>query len=108
MEPAGGLHVAAMQAASWEGSAACAHAEEDLGQGEATIPQNVTPQGSLVRLVETSQPYMMMVKLTPRAILMTVRCEEGWQVEAGRQRTLAGASAAAGSWGSRNKQRVLA
>ena len=39
MEPAGGLHVAAKLAASWEGSVACAHAEDDLERGEATIPQ---------------------------------------------------------------------
>ena len=31
MGPAGGLHVAAMLALSWESSAACAHAKDDLG-----------------------------------------------------------------------------
>ena len=34
MEPAGGLHVAAMLAVSWEGGAACGNAEDDLGRGE--------------------------------------------------------------------------
>ena len=36
---------------------------------------------SLVRLVVmASRPYMMIVKLTPEAILMMVRCEEGRKV----------------------------
>ena len=39
METAGGLHVAAMLAPTWEGDAAFAHAEDDLGRDEATIPQ---------------------------------------------------------------------
>ena len=32
-----------MLAASWEGGAACAYAEDDLGRDEATIPHDVTP-----------------------------------------------------------------
>ena len=38
--PPGGIHVAAMLAPTWEGGAACAHTEDDLGQGKATIPQD--------------------------------------------------------------------
>ena len=38
--PTGGLYVAAMLAASWEDSAACAHGEDKLGQGNVTIPQD--------------------------------------------------------------------
>ena len=38
MGPAGGLHVAAMLAPTWEEGAACAHTEDNLGRGEATIP----------------------------------------------------------------------
>ena len=40
MWPSGGLYVAAMLAASWEDSAACAHGEDKLGQGNVTIPQD--------------------------------------------------------------------
>ena len=86
MGPAGGLHVDAMLATSWEGGVACAHSKDDFGQGETTIPQDVTPLHiGLVRLVDTSQPYMaiMMVMFTPEAILVTVCCKEGWEVEAG-------------------------
>ena len=39
MEPASGLHAADMLAAFWEGCPACAHAKDDLGRDEATIPQ---------------------------------------------------------------------
>ena len=70
----GGLPVAATLAATCEGGVACAHAKDNLGQGEATIPNYVTPPMEVLY----GQPYMMIVKLTPEAILMMVRCEEGW------------------------------
>ena len=56
-----------------------------LGEARRLSHMMSPPQGSLVRLVVmASRPYLMMVKLTPKAILMTVRCKEGWEVEAGR------------------------
>ena len=74
-----------------------------LGEKKRLSHMMSPPQGCLVRLVDTSQPYMK-TKLTPKAILVTERCEEGLKVEAGQRRTLTGASVAAGSWGSRNEQ----